>query len=120
MAVAQQGKIDFVVMYVTHDAFRRDLGEIRCAVNAERLDTDTVIAGWKNFKNQLRRHHNVEDAALSPRVVRNAQGRPEVTALMDEMQAEHAQLHPRIDAVDAALENRAPDLGQRISGLAES
>lgn len=118
MAVGQQGKIDFVVMYVTHNAFRRDLERFAGAVGAGKAYTDTVLAGWKNFKDQLDVHHSVEDAALWPRVVRNARGRPDVIALMDEMEAEHAGLHPRMDAVDDVLANRAPDLGQRISELA--
>jgi iron-sulfur cluster repair protein YtfE (RIC family) len=118
MAVAQQGKIDFVVMYVTHDALRRDLERFAGAVGAGKAYSDTVLAGWQNFKDQLDVHHSVEDAALWPRVLRNAQGRRDAVDLMSEMEAEHAELHPRMDAVDDALANKAADLSQRISELA--
>jgi iron-sulfur cluster repair protein YtfE (RIC family) len=118
MAVAQQGTIDFTVMYVTHDAFRRDLERFAGAVAAGKAYAAGVQAGWQNFKNQLDVHHSVEDAALWPRVISAVQGRPEALALMAEMEAEHAELHPKMDAVDAGIANRAADLGNRVADLA--
>ena len=118
MAVTQQGRIDFTVMYVTHGAFRRDLQRFASAVAAGQAYTDGVRAGWHNFKNQLDVHHSVEDAALWPQVVSAVHGRPAAVALMREMEAEHAELHPRMDAVDDAMANQAPDLAGRVSNLA--
>ena len=63
--------MDFTMMYVTHDAFRRDLGRFTAAAAA-----GTAPAwgprGWENFKAQLLLHHSVEDTDLWPRVRRAA------------------------------------------------
>lgn len=118
MAVAQQGKIDFTVMYLTHDAFRRDLERLTGAIAAGRTYTSEVLAGWDNFKNQLDVHHSVEDSTLWPPVVAAVQGRPDALALMREMEAEHAELNPRLAAVDEGLANRAADLSTRVGDLA--
>jgi iron-sulfur cluster repair protein YtfE (RIC family) len=117
MAVAQQGTIDFTVMYVTHDAFRRDLERFAGAVAAGQAHAPGVQAGWQNFKNQLDVHHSVEDAALWPRVISAVRDRPEALALMAEMEAEHGRLHPKMDAVDAGIASRAADLGDRVADL---
>lgn len=76
MTATQHGKIDFTVMYVTHDAFRRDLDRLAAAAADRRTGTRGVRAGWENFKNQLDVHHSVEDAALWPRVERAVTSRP--------------------------------------------
>jgi iron-sulfur cluster repair protein YtfE (RIC family) len=117
MAVAQHDKIDFTVMYSTHDAFRRDLGRLEGAVAAGRTDSDEVRAGWKNFKDQLHVHHSVEDAALWPRVERAVAGRPEDLALMKEMKAEHALLDAPLNAVDEAIASKSGDLGEQVNEL---
>jgi hemerythrin-like domain-containing protein len=116
MTVAQQGKIDFTVMYATHDAFRRDLGRLERAAAAGRADK--VLAGWENFKNQLHVHHSVEDATLWPRVERAVADRPGDLALMKEMKAEHALLDAPLNAVDEAIARKSGDLGEQIKELA--
>ncbi len=68
--------IDFTMMYVTHDAFRRDLGRLSAASAAGTAHAPGVRAGWENFKAQLLLHHSVEDTHLWPRVRRAAAGRP--------------------------------------------
>ena len=95
--------IDFTMMYVTHDAFRRDLGRFTAASAAGTAQAPGVRAGWENFKAQLLLHHSVEDTHLWPRVRRAAAGRPAGLALLDEMEAEHAQIDPLLAAVDDAL-----------------
>lgn len=119
MTVTQQGAFDFTLMYLTHAAFRRDLGRLADAVAAGRAYTKGVQAGWTVFKDQLNVHHSVEDAALWPRVASAASGRPEAIALMEEMEAEHAALHPRLDAVEAAMAHRATDLASRVADLGD-
>lgn len=116
-ATAQRSKIDFTPMYATHDAFRRDLARLAAAVTGRDAGADRVLAGWQNFKNQLDVHHTVEDAVLWPRVERAAAGRPRDLALMREMEAEHASLHPLLDAVDEAMTSRAGDLPGRVREL---
>jgi len=77
--------IDFTMMYVTHDAFRRDLGRFTAASAAGTAHAPGARAGWENFKAQLLLHHSVEDTHLWPRVRRAAAGRPAGLALLDEM-----------------------------------
>ena len=74
--------IDFTMMYVTHDAFRRDLGRLTTVSAAGTADAPGVRAGWENFKAQLLLHHSVEDTHLWPRVRRAAASRPDGLALV--------------------------------------
>jgi len=109
--------IDFTMMYTTHDAFRRDLGRFTAASAAGTADAPGARAGWENFKAQLLLHHSVEDSDLWPRVRRAAAGRPSSLALLDEMEAEHAQIDPLLAAVDAALANPASNLAAHVAEL---
>jgi Hemerythrin HHE cation binding domain len=111
------GAIDFTMMYVTHDAFRRDLGRFTAVSAAGTARAPGVRAGWENFKAQLLLHHSVEDTHLWPRVRRAAAGRPADLALLDEMAAEHAQIDPLLAAVDSALADSASNPAAHIAGL---
>jgi iron-sulfur cluster repair protein YtfE (RIC family) len=108
--------IDFTMMYVTHDAFRRDLGRLTAASAAGTAHAPGVRAGWENFKAQLLLHHSVEDTNLWPRVSRAAAG----LTLLEEMEAEHAQIDPLLAAVDDALTGSASNLAAHVAGLASS
>jgi hypothetical protein len=112
--------IDFTMMYVTHDAFRRDLGRFTAASAAGTAHAPGVLAGWENFKAQLLLHHSVEDTHLWPRVRRAAAGQPPGLALLDEMAAEHAQIDPLLAAVDDALAGSAGNLPPHVAGLASA
>jgi len=112
--------IDFTMMYVTHDAFRRDLGRFTAASAAGTADAPGVRAGWENFKAQLLLHHSVEDTHLWPRVRRAAAGRPAGLALLEEMEAEHAQIDPLLTAVDDALAGPASNLAAHAAELASA
>jgi iron-sulfur cluster repair protein YtfE (RIC family) len=112
--------IDFTMMYATHDAFRRDLGRFAAAAADGTADTAGVRAGWANFKAQLLLHHSVEDTHLWPRVRRAAAGRPEGLVLLDEMEAEHAQIDPLLAAVDDALAGSASSLAAHAGELASA
>jgi len=110
--------IDFTMMYVTHDAFRRDLGRLSAASAAGTAHAPGVRAGWENFKAQLLLHHSVEDTHLWPRVRRATAGRPAGLALLDEMEAEHARIDPLLAAVDDALAGSASSLAGHAAELA--
>jgi len=110
--------IDFTMMYVTHDAFRRDLARFKEASAAGTAHTPGVRAGWENFKAQLLLHHSVEDTDLWPRVRRASASRPAGLALLDEMEAEHAQIDPLLAAVDGALAGSGQDLATHAAALA--
>src|SRR6266700_2023809 len=112
--------IDFTMMYVTHDAFRRDLGRLSAASAAGTAHAPGVRAGWENFKAQLLLHHSVEDTHLWPRVRHAAAGQPARLALLDEMAAEHALIDPLLAAVDEALSGSASNLAAHIAGLASA
>lgn len=109
--------IDFTIMYATHRAFRRDLGRLSTAAADSRAAAPEVLAGWRNFSHQLNNHHSVEDAALWPQVMAKITDRPADQQLMRDMEAEHAELDPRIAAVEAGLADSAPDLAGRIDDL---
>jgi iron-sulfur cluster repair protein YtfE (RIC family) len=117
MATRTAGAIDFTMMYVTHDAFRRDLGRFTAASAAGTAHSPGVRAGWENFKAQLLLHHSVEDTHLWPRVRRAAAGLPSGLALLDEMEAEHAQIDPLLTAVDDALTGSGGNLAGDIADL---
>jgi iron-sulfur cluster repair protein YtfE (RIC family) len=112
--------IDFTMMYVTHDAFRRDLGRLSAASAAGTAHAPGVRAGWENFKAQLLLHHSVEDTHLWPRVRRAAAGRPAGLGLLEEMAAEHAQIDPLLAAVDNAMAGSASNLAAHAAGLASA
>ena len=117
MATGTGGAIDFTIMYVTHDAFRRDLGRFTAASAAGTAHSPGVRAGWETFKAQLLLHHSVEDTHLWPRVRRAAAGLPSGLALLYEMEAEHAQIDPLLTAVDDALTGSGGNLARHVAGL---
>ncbi|MBM9510422.1 hemerythrin domain-containing protein [Actinacidiphila acididurans] len=110
-------RINFTEMYVTHDAFRRDLERLAGAAAAGRTDAPRVREGWETFKRQLHVHHTVEDAWLWPRLRERVAGRADALALLDAMEAEHGVLDPQLAAVDAAMDARAPHLTQKVEEL---
>jgi iron-sulfur cluster repair protein YtfE (RIC family) len=114
------GAIDFTMMYVTHNAFRRDLGRFTAASAAGTAHSPGVRDGWENFKAQLLLHHSVEDTHLWPTVRRAAVDRPSGLALIDEMEAEHAQIDPLLTAVDDALTGSGGNLAAHVAGLAST
>ncbi|AYF75180.1 hemerythrin domain-containing protein [Nocardia yunnanensis] len=109
--------IDFTLMYLTHDAFRRDLDRLTAAVAAGRAASPGVRAGWANFTRQLHVHHTVEDSALWPPVLARLADRPADVTLMADMEAEHAALDPALHAVDEALRTASPDLAIHVHAL---
>jgi hypothetical protein len=52
--MSTQEKIDLTVMYAAHEAFRRDLERLEAVVEKGRAGSPQVLAGWENFKHQLR------------------------------------------------------------------
>ena len=95
------GTIDFTMMYVTHNAFRRDLDRLAAAAG-DPAGTGRIRAGWENFKTQLHLHHSVEDSHLWPRLQRAVTG-PDDLVLLEQMEAEHALIDPLLAAVDTAM-----------------
>ncbi|HVU93347.1 MAG TPA: hemerythrin domain-containing protein [Jatrophihabitans sp.] len=106
--VELDGPVDFTMMYVAHDAFRRDLARLAQAIDAGRpLDIDTR-ATWSMFNRQLHIHHETEDASLWPRL-RNGQIGLADLDLLTTMRAEHRRLDPLLRHVDASFARDEPD-----------
>jgi hemerythrin-like domain-containing protein len=96
------GGVDFSAMYAAHDAFARDLTQLATAAAAGRATEPSVLAGWATFSRQLSAHHRAEDAALWP-ALRAKVTQAGETAVLDAMEAEHAQIDPLLARVDRAL-----------------
>jgi Hemerythrin HHE cation binding domain len=111
-------QIDFTMMYVTHNALRRDMNRFATAIAVGGAGSPGVRAGWQTFKTQLHIHHTVEDDDLWPRLYRAVGDRPEDIAMLKAMEAEHAVLDPMLEEVDAALSDEdQTQLSTHIDGL---
>lgn len=107
---------DWTLMYVMHDALRRELEHL--ARVTEREDDDprhllAAAAGWELFKLSLHAHHTAEDEALWP-VLRESLAGCDDLALLDAMEAEHAAVDPLIEAIDTG----AGPVGELVDALA--
>jgi len=115
-------KNDMTMMFVMHDALRRDLDRIARLTARPDDDPKHVLraaAGWEMFKSYLHAHHTSEDELLWPPLHRALPDDAQGTALLDAMEAEHAAIDPLIDAFDAALADR--DSGPaRLGELADA
>lgn len=98
---------DMIMMYVIHDALRRDLEHLTRAVERQaNLDPDrrkAFDAGWELFKFQLHHHHTGEDTTLWPMVRPRLSDRPDDLELLDAMEAEHVRIGPVLEEIDAAV-----------------
>jgi iron-sulfur cluster repair protein YtfE (RIC family) len=96
------GSVDFTMMYVAHDAFNRDVARLIEAVEQDRGFTPAAVSTWKSFSGQLHTHHTAEDTALWPRLY-EVVTEPDEVAILQEMEAEHAVIDPRLERIDAAI-----------------
>jgi len=96
------GDVDFTMMYVAHDAFNRDLQRLVDATESGAALSPPATATWRLFSKQLHTHHGAEDAALWPRL-RAAVTDPQEVQVLDDMEAEHASLDPRLERIDFAI-----------------
>jgi iron-sulfur cluster repair protein YtfE (RIC family) len=106
---AQSGRVDFTMMYVAHDAFRRDLARLVDAAKAGTAGSPEAKATWAMFSRQLHTHHEAEDASLWPRVRATRLSNAD-EALLDAMEDEHDRLDPLLERLDASFAGDEPDL----------
>jgi hypothetical protein len=117
---------DFTMMYVMHDALRRELGRIADIVatadNPRKVLRESP--GWAMFKQALHVHHHAEDEALWPAVRAAAAGNAADLAVLDAMEEQHAAVGPGLRFLDAALDDgeagaaRLPVIVERlVAGL---
>jgi hypothetical protein len=83
-------RLDFTMMYVFHDALRRDLGRLTS------YDGGGRPLGWELFTTFLHIHHTAEDDLLWPAM-------PTDDPVLTAMAEEHATLDPLLAEVDTAL-----------------
>ena len=89
-------KLDMTTMLAYHDALRRDLEHVA------RMTARSV--GWDRFQRFLHVHHVAEDEALWPVMRQALMGHSDEMALLDAMEAEHAELGPLLETIDDALD----------------
>ena len=102
------GEVDFTMMYVAHDAFNRDLDRLLASARAGHGFSPAALATWELFSRQLHTHHTAEDTALWPRLHAAIEAEEE-RSLLEEMEAEHAEIDPRLERIEAALADRLDD-----------
>ncbi|MFI2411855.1 hemerythrin domain-containing protein [Streptomyces sp. NPDC018947] len=113
------GRVDFSIMYLTHDAFLRDLERLRAATREGRTGDLAVRTGWETFKHQLHVHHVGEDEAIWPQL-RERLERAEDVAVMDLMEAEHGAIDPMQDRIDAAFAVGGGELAAAVEEFADA
>lgn len=101
---ALAGQVDFTMMYIAHDAFSRDIARLITAAEAGQGLSSAAVATWRGFSKQLHTHHRAEDKALWPRLAA-AVTEPSERRILEEMEAEHATIDPRVEQIDAAIAN---------------
>jgi hemerythrin-like domain-containing protein len=110
-----QSRGRFTIVYLIHEAFRRDLGRLSSALRSPGVDTaraEQLGAHWEFVKDQLHHHHRVEDESLWPLLRPKLAGHVDELTLLGEMEAQHLTLEPKCQAVDqgfASLPDRAGD-----------
>jgi hypothetical protein len=99
-AAAHAGPVDMGMMYLMHHAFRRDLTAFAAAAQAtpvtDREAWQALAARWELFAFVLHHHHAGEDAGLWPALLERADD--EGRAVLDAMEAEHAEIDPILEA----------------------
>jgi len=113
----------FTIVYLIHEAFRRDLKRLSAAVSVPGVTAQTAnwLAGaWNYVDDQLHHHHQVEDAALWPLVRPKLSGHDDDLAVLDEMEEQHVNLLPKSTAIAKGFASFAQGADERAGGeLAE-
>jgi hemerythrin-like domain-containing protein len=116
------GRGRFTIVYLIHEAFRRDLRRLSSAVRAPGVDqarARQLGAHWEFVNEQLHHHHEVEDASLWPLVRPKLSGRDDDIAVLAEMEAQHVVLLPLCEAISKGFDAlaRQPGQGAELAGL---
>jgi hemerythrin-like domain-containing protein len=136
MSMQQQNPVEsgpprgrFTVVYLIHEAFRRDLGRLSSALRATNVDkarAGQLGAHWHFVNEQLHHHHEVEDASLWPLVRPKLADRQDQLAVLAEMEEQHVGLLPLCADIDTGFASfagnpdaqSAAELADRIDNLA--
>jgi iron-sulfur cluster repair protein YtfE (RIC family) len=96
----------FTIVYMIHEAFRRDLKRLSSALRAPDVDhhrAGQLSAHWAFIEEQLHHHHEVEDASLWPLVRPKLSGQSDQLTVLDEMESQHKELLPQCAAVGSGF-----------------
>lgn len=114
--------MDMTMMYLVHDALRRDVAQVArlCAGPGDRPRRRLAAAGgWDLFSRFLHVHHTAEDEALWPMLQAGLAGRPDDLAIIEALEAEHGAIDPLIAAIERSLRDpERDDLGDLVDALA--
>jgi iron-sulfur cluster repair protein YtfE (RIC family) len=113
----------FTIVYMIHDAFRRDLKRLSAALRATGVDgprARQLGTHWAFVEDQLHHHHAVEDTSLWPLVRPKLAGQEEQLGVLAQMEAQHKELLPQCEAIgkgfaSLAQQPRAQE-GQALAG----
>jgi iron-sulfur cluster repair protein YtfE (RIC family) len=92
----------FTIVYLIHDAFRRDLARLSAALRSPQVDLTRarqLTAHWEFVNDQLHHHHRIEDESLWPVVRPKLAGHDEQLGVLGDMEAQHLALASQDDAV---------------------
>lgn len=118
----------FTIVYMIHEAFRRDIGRLSSALRSSTVDAARVRqlrAHWDFVNEQLHHHHQVEDDSLWPLVRPKLAGSQDELAILDDMESQHITLQPLCEGIGhgfTSLESSpdrqsAGDLAERLDAV---
>jgi len=97
--IQRNGRAEWALMNVIHDALRRDLDELLHTTASQTI----AQARWTVFHDQLRLHLAAENAAMWPLVRAKLSGDPTGQALLEAMEDEHQLIGPLQAVTDDAF-----------------
>lgn len=113
----------FTIVYLIHEAFRRDLKRLSSALGAAGPDQHRARqlgAHWAFIEDQLHHHHEVEDVSLWPLVRPKLSGREDELGVLTEMEVEHKKLLPQCAAIGqgftSLVEQPSAQAGSDLAG----
>ncbi len=113
----------FTIVYLIHEAFRRDLERLSSALRAPGVDqarARQLSAHWAFVEEQLHHHHEVEDASLWPLVRPKLAGHEEQLGVLAQMEAQHNELLPRCEAIGrgfaSLVQQPTPEASNELAG----
>jgi iron-sulfur cluster repair protein YtfE (RIC family) len=109
----------FTIVYLIHEAFRRDLARLSSALRATGVDQHRarqLRSHWAFVEDQLHHHHEVEDASLWPLARPKLSGRDEDLNVLAEMEAQHVVLLPHCEAIGQGFAAMAQQPSEQAGG----
>jgi hemerythrin-like domain-containing protein len=118
----------FTIVYLIHEAFRRDLDRLSEALRQSGVDVQRAQrlgAHWTFVGEQLHHHHRVEDESLWPLVRPKLTGQDRDLAVLEKMEAQHHTLEPVSEAVakgfavlaEKPTDSKARELADKLDEL---